>query len=42
MISETLLLAMQGQPQQGGIGIGYWLIIGATTLASMLISGMLK
>jgi Zn-dependent membrane protease YugP len=42
MISEWLSLAMQGQPQQGGIGIGYWLIIGATTLASMLISGMLK
>jgi Zn-dependent membrane protease YugP len=42
MIFENLLvLAQQSQPQ-GGIGIGYWLIIGGTMLASMLISGMLK
>lgn len=42
MIFESMLLAMQGQPQQGGIGIGYWMIIGATMLASMAVSGMLK
>ncbi|QJE98341.1 zinc metallopeptidase [Luteolibacter luteus] len=45
MIFENLLLlAQHAQPQGqgGGIGIGYWLIIGATTLASMLISGRLK
>lgn len=41
MIFETFLLAAQQQPQQG-IGIGYWLIIGATALVSMLISSTLK
>jgi uncharacterized protein len=41
MIFENILLAMQSQPQQG-IGMGYWLIIGLTTLASMAVSGMLK
>jgi Zn-dependent membrane protease YugP len=45
MIFEDLLvLAQYAQPQgqAGGIGIGYWVIIGVTTLASMLISGKLK
>jgi Zn-dependent membrane protease YugP len=46
MIFENLLvLAQHAQPQGGGggsIGIGYWIIIGVTTLASMLISGRLK
>lgn len=45
MIFENLLvLAQYAQPQGGGggIGIGYWIIIGVTTLASMLISGKLK
>lgn len=46
MIFENLLvLAQFAQPQGGGgggIGIGYWVIIGVTTLASMLISGRLK
>jgi len=41
MTLETMLLAVQGQAS-GGIGMGYWIIIGATMLASMLISGMLK
>ena len=42
MIFENLLLLAQHSQPQGGIGIGYWLIIGATMLASMAISGMLK
>jgi Zn-dependent membrane protease YugP len=42
MIFESFLLAVQGQPQQQGIGIGYWLIIGGTMLASLLISSTLK
>lgn len=41
MIFESLLLAVQGQPQQG-IGIGYWIIIGGSMLLSMAISGTLK
>ncbi|MCW1884751.1 zinc metallopeptidase [Luteolibacter flavescens] len=40
MISESLLLLAQQQP--GGIGIGYWVIIGVSMLASLAISGMLK
>ena len=40
---DSLILAVQGQAQQGGgIGIGYFLIIGATMLVSMMVSGMLK
>lgn len=44
ILEDLLFLAQYAQPQGGGggIGIGYWLIIGATMLASMLISGMLK
>lgn len=43
ILQDLLFLAQYAQPQGGGgIGIGYWLIIGATMLASMLISGMLK
>ncbi len=45
IFQDLLFLAQFAQPQGGGggsIGIGYWLIIGATMLASMLISGMLK
>src|SRR5690606_26874559 len=42
MFFELSLLAQSAQGQGGGIGIGYFLIIGATMLASMLISGMLK
>jgi Zn-dependent membrane protease YugP len=43
MIFETLnFLAQAPPPQGGGIGIGYFLIIGATMLVSMLVSGMLK
>jgi Zn-dependent membrane protease YugP len=42
MIFETLSLLAQQQPPQQGIGMGYWLIIGITMLASMAISGMLK
>lgn len=42
MIFDTvLLLAQQPVPQQG-IGMGYFLIIGASMLLSMLVSGMLK
>jgi uncharacterized protein len=43
MFSDTLILAFQSQPQQGGgIGIGYFLIFGATMLVSIMVSGMLK
>lgn len=42
MIFENLLLAVQGEVRQGGIGIGYWLVIGATAMVSMIVSGMLK
>lgn len=42
MIFETLSLLAQQQPAPGGIGIGYWIIIGGSMLASMAISGMLK
>lgn len=42
MIFENLLLLAQHSQPQGGIGMGYWLIIGATMLLSMAISGMLK
>ncbi len=43
MIFESMILAVQGQAQQGGgIGIGYFIIIGATMLVSMAVSGMLK
>ncbi len=40
---DSLILAVQGQAQQGGgIGIGYFIIIGATMIVSMMVSGMLK
>ena len=39
MTFDSLILAAQGQQ---GIGMGYWLIIGGTMVASMLISGLLK
>ncbi|WP_193211326.1 zinc metallopeptidase [Luteolibacter marinus] len=42
MLFENLLLAAQTHAQQGGIGIGYWVIIIGTTLVSMLISSTLK
>lgn len=43
MILESLNIFAQAQPQQGGgIGMGYFLIIGATMLVSMMVSGMLK
>jgi hypothetical protein len=43
MIFESLILAVQGQAQQGGgIGIGYFILIGATMIVSMAVSGMLK
>ena len=41
MTFEFIQTIAQNQPQQG-IGMGYWLIIGATMLASMLISRTLK
>ncbi|MFT4176587.1 MAG: zinc metallopeptidase [Luteolibacter sp.] len=43
MNPDFLLLAQQ-TPQTGyfGIGIGYWIIIGATALVSWLVSGQLK
>lgn len=40
MIFESVQFLAQQQP--GGIGIGYWVIIGVSMLASMAISGMLK
>jgi uncharacterized protein len=45
MIFESLqiLAQFQQQPQGGGgIGIGYWLIIGVSMVVSLAISGMLK
>jgi Zn-dependent membrane protease YugP len=43
MILNSLFLVAQTQPPQGGgIGIGYFVIIGATMLVSMMVSGMLK
>jgi Zn-dependent membrane protease YugP len=43
MILDSLLFLAQTQPPQGGgIGIGYLLIFGATMLASLAVSGMLK
>ncbi|BCX48989.1 neutral zinc metallopeptidase [Haloferula helveola] len=41
---ELLLAQLQQAPQQGTplFGIGYWILIGATMLVSMLISGTLK
>ncbi|MCW1926467.1 zinc metallopeptidase [Luteolibacter arcticus] len=40
MIFETVSLL--AQQQSSPIGVGYWVIIGASMLVSMLISGMLK
>lgn len=44
MIFENLLLLAQQAPQQqgGGIGIGYFLIIGASMLLSMVVGGVMK
>jgi Zn-dependent membrane protease YugP len=43
MIFESMILAVQGQAQQGGgIGIGYFILIGATMIVSMMVSSMLK
>jgi Zn-dependent membrane protease YugP len=43
MIFETLqVLAQQPQQPSPGIGLGYWVIIGASMLLSMVVSGMLK
>jgi Zn-dependent membrane protease YugP len=42
MILDSLFLVAQAQPPQGGIGIGYILIFGATMVVSMMVSGMLK
>ena len=44
MILESVqfLAQYQTQPQGGGISIGYWLIIGATMIASLAISGVMK
>lgn len=42
MILDSLFLVAQTQPPQGGIGIGYILIFGATMVVSMMVSGMLK
>lgn len=40
MIFESLFLA--AQQQSPGIGLGYWVLIGVSMLASLAISGMLK
>lgn len=41
-MTELLAYATQPGYGSGGISLGYWLIIGVSFLASMLISGMLK
>jgi Zn-dependent membrane protease YugP len=42
MCSVLNILAYAGAPAPMGVPIGYWLIIGASLLASMIVSGMLK
>lgn len=41
-MTELLAYVPQAGHGSGGIGLGYWVIIGVSFLASMLISGMLK
>ncbi|MEK7951300.1 zinc metallopeptidase [Luteolibacter soli] len=40
--SLQILAQYQQQPEPGGLGMTYWLIIGASMLVSMAIGGMLK
>ena len=43
MTFDSLMVLAQQQPQSGGgIGLGYWVIIGASFLLSMAVSSMLK
>ena len=41
-MTDLLAYVPQAGHSSGGISLGYWVIIGASFLASMLISGMLK
>lgn len=42
MILELIAQTQQPSGGLGGIGMGYWLLLGATALVSMMISGTLK